>query len=401
VRERSTDLAYASTVLADSAPAPKDDKLIGRTLIGQYVVQKRLADGGMGALYLADQPSVGRAAVIKILSASASRGRERAARFELEARAASRLNHPNIVTIYNYGALDDGTLFLAMEHLEGRSLKQLIEAEAPLPPERALWIARQIGLALAEAHREGVVHRDIKPSNVMMVTRGAERDFVKVLDFGVAKMQGTDLTIAGQLCGTPAYMSPEQCRGRDLDGRSDLYSLAVVLFEMITGTLPFVANTPVGFMGKHLTEPPPHASTHVEVADALDAVLLRALAKDPDERPATLDAFLQELDAAMKPVPVVALAPVAPVAPVSPVAPGRTIELRAGLTGVWSRFTAIIRDLWSSARERLRPRPERPWRKVVRWWHDLPLRRKPTLRKKLRRRGDKLARSFRAWLRRR
>jgi serine/threonine protein kinase len=401
VHHRASDPAYASTVLAAAtAREPSSDELIGREVIGQYIVKERLAEGGMGAVYLAEQPSVGRSAVIKVLSPSRSGGREQVARFEQEALAASRLNHPNIVTIYNFGALDDGTLFLAMEHLEGRSLKQLIEAEAPLPVARALAVARQIAVALADAHRHQVVHRDLKPSNVMMVTRGTERDFVKVVDFGVAKIQGTDLTMAGQLCGTPAYMSPEQCRGHEIDGRSDLYSLAIVLFEMLTARLPFVADTPLGFVASHMTQAPPRASTLIDVPDALDALLARALAKDPAERPASADAFVEELDAATS-------SPSAPAKALVPLPPERehAVAMPPRAPSAWSRAWAFVRHLWSRVRERLRPRRERPWdaakRTVTRFWAALPLPRKLTLRQRLRRRRDKLARSLKAWFRRR
>src|SRR5262245_13818302 len=215
-------------------PMPAADPLIRRQVIGQYVSRKKLGEGGMGAVYVADQPSVGRTAVIKVLHPHFSRDPQMAPRFEIEARAAARLTNPHIVAIYNYGDMGDGTLFLAMEHLAGQNLEQAIRAAGPLSPERAVRIVVQVCDALAEAHRAGVVHRDLKPSNIMLVERGREPDFVKVLDFGIAKLEGEKLTATGAIFGTPQYMSPEQLRGESPDGRSDLYSLGVILFEMLT-----------------------------------------------------------------------------------------------------------------------------------------------------------------------
>src|SRR5215831_7197714 len=172
------------------------DSLTGRTVIGQYLIRKKLGEGAMGAVYLADQITVDRRAVIKVLHPEL-RDPTWAARFEVEARAASQLNHPHIVTIYNYGAMEDGTLFLAMEHLDGPTLEQVLAKNKQLAPERAVAIAQQIARALAEAHRHGVVHRDVKPSNVMLVSRAGENDFVKVLDFGVAKVERPDGTQTG------------------------------------------------------------------------------------------------------------------------------------------------------------------------------------------------------------
>jgi eukaryotic-like serine/threonine-protein kinase len=218
-----------------------DDRLIGADVIGQYVVRRRLGSGAMGTVYLADQITIGRPAAIKVLHPHLSRDPVTAARFGVEARAASQLAHPNIVTIYNHGAMADGTLFLAMEYLAGRSLEQEA-AGGPLPVARAAAIAAQIAAALGEAHRKGVVHRDVKPSNVMLTVRGEATDVVKVLDFGVAQIDGGGrMTATGFVCGTPRYMSPEQLRSKKLDGRSDLYSLACVLFELVTGRPPTAA----------------------------------------------------------------------------------------------------------------------------------------------------------------
>jgi serine/threonine-protein kinase len=290
------------------------DPYVGRNVIGQFVIRRKLGEGGGGAVYLADQPSIGRTAAIKVLRHHPSA--EVVARFRVEAQAASQLNHPNIVTIYNYGAMSDGTLFLAMEHLDGQDLTDLIAQEKRLSPERAVQITARVADALAEAHRHGVVHRDLKPSNVRVLRRGKVDDFVKVLDFGIAKVDGVQTTTVGAICGTPPYMSPEQLRGAKLDGRSDQYSLAIVVFEMLTGKRPFESDSAYGYMTKHCTEPPPRPSEVVRrltLPVALEDALLRALAKEPRDRWPTVDAFAGALEAALRapPAPVAAPAPAA------------------------------------------------------------------------------------------
>ena len=284
-----------------------NDPLLGREILGQFVVRRRLGDGGMGSVYLAEQPSVGRNAAVKVLHPHLCRDREVASRFGLEARAAASLASPHVVSIYAHGALPDGTLFLAMEYLDGPTLKELLEREGRLSRERAIGVALQVAEALEEAHGRGIVHRDLKPANVMLVRRGSDPDFVKVLDFGVAKITGVDLTSTDRIVGTPAYMSPEQLRGEPLDGRSDIYSLGIVLYEMLAGRLPFRAETPAGFMHKHLTERPPRLSASVpDLAPhvRLDDVLQRLLAKDRELRPANAAELSRELREALSASPV-------------------------------------------------------------------------------------------------
>jgi eukaryotic-like serine/threonine-protein kinase len=262
------------------------DPIIGREIIGQYIILQKLGEGGMGSVYLADQRSVGRRAVVKVMHPELTRDPSVAQRFAIEAKAASLLNHPHIITIYNYGAMEDGTLFLAMEHCAGCSLDGVLSRSA-LDSSRAALIGAQICDALAEAHRHGIVHRDLKPSNIMLVEVGRQRDFVKVLDFGIAKVEGTRMTRTGNIIGTPQYMSPEQLRGESLDGRSDLYSLGVLLYEMITGKMVFEAENTAGFMHKHLSEAPVPPRTRVpqlQISNGLEAVIMRALAKEPADR---------------------------------------------------------------------------------------------------------------------
>ncbi|MCC6749412.1 MAG: protein kinase [Deltaproteobacteria bacterium] len=278
-------------------PAP-GDPMIGRQIIGQYVVRQKLGEGGMGAVYLADQPAVGRQAVIKVMHREYSHDPQVVSRFEVEARAASQLNHPHIVTIYNYGAMEDGTLFLAMEYCTGSTLEAAVRA-APMSSPRAARIGAQVCDALADAHRRGIVHRDLKPSNAMLLEVGRQRDYVKVLDFGIAKMEGVSMTRTGSMVGTPQYMSPEQLRGEEIDGRSDLYSLGIMLYEMVTGQLPFQATSLAGLMHKHLSEepqPPTRVAPHRDVTPALEAVILRALAKVPGARFRDADEMGQALE---------------------------------------------------------------------------------------------------------
>jgi serine/threonine protein kinase len=301
-RDEQQTVSYKGTTAPDAN--------LGRRLIDQYVLVDKIGEGGMGAVYLADQPTMGRRAVVKLLHPALSRDPQVAARFNLEARAAAALNHPHIVTVYNYGALPDGVLYLAMEHLDGRDLERTIEESGRMSAARAVHVARQICEALGEAHARGVVHRDLKPSNVMLVTRGRDDEFVKVLDFGIAKVRGVALTSSGMVFGTPEYMSPEQLNGRELDGRSDLYGLGVLLFEMLTGRLPFECATPEQFMTAHLEALPPSVAEIAPDADLpreLEALVARLLAKDPAARPATADELSELLAAAIGAAPSTAV----------------------------------------------------------------------------------------------
>jgi eukaryotic-like serine/threonine-protein kinase len=271
------------------------DPMIGREVIGQYRIEKKIGSGGMGAVYLAQQTSVARPAVIKVLRSQLGGSSEGTARFAVEAKAASSLNHPNIVTIYNYGEMEDGTLFLAMEYIEGETLARRLERCGQLAPDRAVHIAVQIASALGEAHAHGVVHRDLKPQNVMLVDRAGEPDFVKVLDFGIAKLDDARVTSAGYVVGTPQYMSPEQLLGKRLDGRSDIYSVGIVLYEMLVGASPFSSETPIGWMHQHVDVAPKPP----KISASLDGAVLRALAKAPTDRPRSMELFALELAAAL------------------------------------------------------------------------------------------------------
>jgi tRNA A-37 threonylcarbamoyl transferase component Bud32 len=280
-------------------PTRRGSTMIGRQVIGQYVIREKLGEGGMGEVYLADQPALGRQVAIKIVHGQAREREfdELVERFRNEAKAAASLESPHIVKIFNWGELDDGTLFMAMEYLSGRTLSQLIQDHGSLAPELAVMIATQICTALSEAHAAGIVHRDLKPSNIMLIERGEQPNFAKVLDFGIAKLEGSDITRSGAMFGTPQYMSPEQLRAEAIDGRSDLYSLGVLLYEMLVGTLPFSSPTAVGFITAHLHDAPPALPRRVP--SALAEVVLMLLSKDANERPADAAAVAAELEAAL------------------------------------------------------------------------------------------------------
>jgi serine/threonine protein kinase len=314
---------------------PTTDAMIGRWVLDQYVVKAKLGEGGMGAVYLADQPAIGRQAVIKVIHPWLSRDAAVAQRFATEAKAAARLQNPHIVSIYNYGRMPDGTLFLAMEHLAGRTLAQLLRAEGRLDATRAVAIATQVCEALSHAHARGVIHRDLKPSNIMLVARDRGPEFVKVLDFGIAKLDGGEGTATGVMLGTPQYMSPEQLTGRPVDGSSDVYALGLTLYEMLTGRPPFVADAAIAYIHKHTQEAPlplAIACPGVRVLPALEACLMRALAKVPHHRPQSADLFADELwsalmatatiDSSQVPTPRVKSPPPAPAAVVAAVVLG-------------------------------------------------------------------------------
>ncbi|HEY2903815.1 MAG TPA: serine/threonine-protein kinase, partial [Polyangia bacterium] len=225
------------------APAQSPEQMIGRTLNNRYIVEAKIGEGGFGAVFRGKQIATGREVALKILHPHNVSDSTIVARFRREAEACSKLRDPHTVTTYDFDEAEDGTLFLAMELLRGRSLHLLQKSEGPFPPKRVLGILDQVAQSLGEAHANGIVHRDMKPENVI-IERREEQDYVKVLDFGIAKMISGDrevqaLTAVGQTLGTLEFMSPEQLRGQTLDGRSDIYALGMMAYEMLTGGLPF------------------------------------------------------------------------------------------------------------------------------------------------------------------
>ncbi|OFX20896.1 MAG: hypothetical protein A2V77_24625 [Anaeromyxobacter sp. RBG_16_69_14] len=267
-------------------------------MAGKYFVHQLLGRGGMADVYKATQLGGDRVVALKILRASTLPD-EGALRFQREIAAASRLRHRNSIEVLDFGTAEDGTIYLAMEFVPGRTLAHAIANEAPLAGQRAVHIAAQILEALGEAHALGIVHRDLKPANVMLDPLRDGTDFVKVVDFGIAMLrdQGSAeprLTQQGMVYGTPAYMSPEQIRGEPLDARSDLYSVGVVLFELLTGALPFEAPSPIAVAARHLTDRAPRMAQvrpDRPIAHAIEALVARALEKDRALRPASAAAM--------------------------------------------------------------------------------------------------------------
>lgn len=282
---------------------PAGDPLIGRTIAGRFRVISKLGEG-MGAVYKAEQLKVNRLCAIKILSASFASDPDALARFNREAQMSSAFSHPHAVTIYDFGD-DNGLHYLAMEFVEGETLSSVLRREGPLPLARTLAIARQACAALDAAHRMNIVHRDLKPDNIML-SRRDDGDWVKILDFGIAKMagdapqRGQDLTQAGFVVGTPLYMSPEQLAGERLDPRSDIYSLAIIIYQMLTGQLPFAGDNMQSVMVKRLTEDPLpvwKVNPRVAIPPGVEAALMRALQRHRDRRTPTVRDFIGELEA--------------------------------------------------------------------------------------------------------
>jgi serine/threonine-protein kinase len=256
------------------------DTLIGSVFDGRYRIERTLGAGGMADVYLAEDQELGRRVAIKILNDRHAADDSFIERFRREAKNAASLSHPNIVSIYDRGEAE-GTYYIAMEYLEGRSLKELIVGRGPAPIKTAIDYTRQILAAVGFAHKHGIVHRDIKPHNVLV---GHELR-LKVTDFGIARSGASQMTEVGSIIGTAQYLSPEQARGAQVDQTSDLYSVGVVLYEMLTGQVPFTGDTPLEIAMKHLSEiPRPPSELRPEVPHDLDSIVLRALAKDPSER---------------------------------------------------------------------------------------------------------------------
>ena len=281
---------------------------VGRILGGRYRLGRQLGAGGYGAVFTAEDTITGERVAIKLLSPAASRNHELIIRFHREAIAASRARHPHIVTIVDFDIDDDDEHFIVMEHLDGLDLAQTLADARPLSPVRALTIAAQIARGLAAAHRVGVLHRDLKPANVFLVRQADDREVVKVIDFGISKLTPlagdyTDVTSGSKVVGTPSYMSPEQARGAQLDARTDIYALGVILFEMLVGERPFTGRSPIEILGNHFSAPRVAPSAHrPELADCpgLDELVLRAIASAPAQRFASMEELGEALIACLR-----------------------------------------------------------------------------------------------------
>lgn len=281
----------------------ESDALIGRTLDGKYHIEAKIGEGGMGAVYRARHVLMDAPLAIKVLHPSLVSDATSVARFQREAQAMARIRHSNAIAVSDFGVTEDQINYIVMELFEGESLRKVLERDKKLPYAVAIAVARQVCGALEAAHRSGVIHRDIKPENIFVSPQPDGSYAVKVIDFGIAKIVtdtakgGPPLTRQGMIIGSPHYLSPEQCTGQELDARSDVYSLGIVLFEMLTGRVPFTAVTPVAVALLHANEPPPSLrSLNPEIPEALDRLVLRALSKSKADRPASAREFAEELE---------------------------------------------------------------------------------------------------------
>ncbi len=292
--------------IIEEGEAPRGSELIGTVVAGRYRIERMLGSGGMGSVYRAEHVLMRKAVAVKVLHREMTALPEIVARFEREAVAAGRIEHPNVVAASDFGRLEDGSFYLVLEYVEGKPLAKVIDSEGALAPERALHIVRQIADALGAAHALRIVHRDLKPDNVMLVDRENYPDFVKVLDFGIAKVRMQDetgktqqLTQLGTVFGTPDYMSPEQARGNPVDGRADLYALGVMLYEMLVGVTPFKSDDLIVVLTRTITEPPPPLPD--TVPPPVRDLVMRLLKKQPDERFQTARELIEQIDALIGP----------------------------------------------------------------------------------------------------
>ena len=294
---------------------PTEERFVGAVLHGKYRLDSYLSSGGMGAVFRATHVMLGKPVAVKLIKADLVTSPDMVRRFQREARAATNLNHPSIVAVYDLGQTDDGTLYIAMELVDGKSLKDVIRETGAVPPARVLSILRQVASALALAHKNQIIHRDLKPQNVMLTTGPDGRELAKLLDFGIAKTfddQATQLTQAGFALGTPQYMSPEQAMGKEVDARSDIYSLGVMLYEMLTGDLPFTDPSAPAILLKHMTEapqPPTARRPDLGIPAHYEAVVMKCLEKDPANRFQSAVEFAAALEPGASTDATIALSP--------------------------------------------------------------------------------------------
>jgi len=288
------------------------DPMIGLEVDGgEYRIIERIGTGGMGSVYKAEQPSMNRKVAIKILHARYLSRDDLVSRFRREARAMSQLSHPNTARVYKYGQLDDGSFYFVMEYMMGRNLAQHVRMNGPMEAEQAINIMIQVCGALEEAHQAGIIHRDLKPENIFLTDQGGTQRFPKVLDFGLAKvseaqmgrMSIMNLTQQGTVFGTPEFMSPEQALGEPLDNRTDIYSLGLILYELVTGKLPFDVKGKREMMTAQVQSPPIPVSKRVpglRFPPGLDQVMEKALAKSPDDRYTSAIEFAKALKTCLR-----------------------------------------------------------------------------------------------------
>ncbi len=287
------------------------DPMLGQVLGGKFRVIKILGEGGMGAVYEGEQMlgTKARKVAIKTLHAHLSTDPKIQARFQRECGTIAELEHPNTIQVYDFGTTTEGQLYIVMEYVQGRSLADVLEKDGPMQPPRVDAVMRQVAGSLEEAHGRGIVHRDLKPDNIVLTDRAGQKEFVKVLDFGIAKRGGEEdkneqkLTQQGMVLGTPPYMSPEQFTGQLVDARSDIYALGVMGYEMLTGKLPWTAETPWEWATQHMTVQPYPVDQLPEgllAPEPMRAAIMRAMAKKPDERFATVKDFYEAFSQGVK-----------------------------------------------------------------------------------------------------
>ncbi|MGZ3425960.1 MAG: serine/threonine-protein kinase, partial [Polyangia bacterium] len=294
---------YAATI--QRAHPPKDEEppyQEGTLLAGRYRIERRLGEGGMGRVYEAEHLELGRRVAVKVMRRKYADQKAMVERFRLEARSASKIGHPNVVQVFDYGTTDAGEGFIVMELLKGAPLSEVIKQQGPMELSRTLLILSEVATALRAAHQSGVIHRDLKPANIFLIRVNAdERERVRVLDFGMAKLidiaadDHGGLTQAGEILGTPEYMAPEQAIGGEIDRRIDIYAFGCVAYEMWTGMPPFSGPNYVTVLAKHMDEKAPRISDVRDAPPALDQLVARALSKNPEDRPQDMGAVLSAL----------------------------------------------------------------------------------------------------------
>ena len=289
----------ATTVIAQSERPGAD--AIGSVIDGRYRIEGRIGEGGMGVVYRASHVVLKKQLAIKVMRGEQAQDGEIVQRFVQEAQASSAIGHPNIIGISDFGKAPDGSVYFAMEYLEGQTLGKAME-KGPLARARAIGIFVQIADALEAAHQRGIIHRDLKPDNIFLIRSEGRDDFVKVLDFGIAKVKNAaaKITRTGMVFGTPHYMSPEQAAGQAVDHRSDIYSLGVIMYQVFTGQLPFDAESYMGVITKHMYDPPvPPSSLMPELRGAIEDIIMMALAKTPEERYGSMLELREDLSRAL------------------------------------------------------------------------------------------------------
>jgi serine/threonine-protein kinase len=371
--EYADDVLFCAKDGTTLRSAGKSADLVGNVIADRYRIVKKLGEGGMGAVYLGEHVKMGRKSAIKVMTSSMAHDPDAIARFNREAANAARINHANVCAIYDFGETDDGLIYLAMEFIEGKALTDLIEETGALAPQRATRILQQTADALQAAHDLGIVHRDLKPDNIMIAKGRDNADVVKVVDFGIAKAMGGEegqkVTKTGLVVGTPEYMSPEQLSGDKLDGRSDLYSLALVYYRMLTGTLPFHADSAQETMIKRLTDDPlplNDAMPGTTFPATLQQVMNKALARMPNDRYASAAQFGKDAMAATSGMPVDAPAPGSP--------EGATVLMSAA--GAQGAATQQIKKTRVSGRA---PTPDTPAPRVATVVGEKPKKKMPVL----------------------